>query len=75
LKVLPPRREDQDPNKIRQNVEDMQRRYETTTLKNPQEEKKMLADIKKLKDSLPNAERLLQIRPSIDAIYEQKKGV
>ena len=35
----------------------------------------MLADIKKLKDSLPNAERLLQIRPSIDAIYEQKKGV
>jgi len=50
----------------------MQKRYETTTLK-PAEEKKMLADMKKLKESIPFANRLLEIKPAMDALYEQRK--
>ena len=52
----------------------MQRRYETTTLK-PADEKKMLADIKKMKDSIPSANRLLELKPLIDALYDQRKAV
>jgi uncharacterized coiled-coil DUF342 family protein len=49
----------------------MQRRYETTTLKQG-EEKKMLAEIKKLKESIPNAIRLIELKPKIDEAYDQK---
>jgi len=35
----------------------MNKRYETTTL-SPADEKKLLANIKKLKEQIPNAERL-----------------
>jgi uncharacterized coiled-coil DUF342 family protein len=35
----------------------MNKRYETTTL-SPADEKKLLATIKKLKEQIPNAERL-----------------
>lgn len=66
-------RDVQNPAQIKKTIEDMQKRYETTTLK-PQEEKKMLADIKKMKDSIPQAERLLEIKPAMDALYDQKKG-
>ena len=34
LKLLPPGKDQQVPAKIKQAIEDMQRRYETTTLKN-----------------------------------------
>jgi hypothetical protein len=37
----------------------MLRRFETTTLKGPNDEKKILAEIKKLKESIPNAEKLV----------------
>ena len=65
----------QQPDKIQQEVENMQKRFETTTLKNPQEEKKILADIKFLKASLPSAEKLLELKPQIDALYDKRKGL
>lgn len=49
-------REHKEPEAIRKAIEELQRRYETTTLKNPQEEKKILNDIKFLKGTLPSAE-------------------
>ena len=52
-------------------IDDMQRRYETTTMKS-QDEKKMLADIRKMKDSIPNATRLLEIKPQIDALTKER---
>jgi uncharacterized coiled-coil DUF342 family protein len=74
LKTLPQQRDQQNPIKLKQTIEEMERRYETTTLK-PQEEKKLLAEIRKIKDSLPNAERLLQIKPLMDALYDQRKAI
>lgn len=71
-KTLPQKREEQDPINVQKVIEDMQKRYETTTLK-PAEEKKMLADMKKLKESIPFANRLLEIKPAMDALYEQRK--
>jgi hypothetical protein len=35
-------RDAQEPEKIKKAIEDMERRYETTTMKNPAEEKKLL---------------------------------
>ena len=55
-------------------IEEMHRRYETTTLK-PQEEKKILADIKKLKEGIPNAVRLLELKPKIDELYGQRNEI
>ena len=55
-------------------IEEMQRRYETTTLK-PQEEKKILADVKKLKEGIPNAIRLLELKPKIDELYAQRNEI
>lgn len=48
-------RDHKDPEKIQKAIEDMQKRYETTTLKN-QEEKKMLTEIKFLKGTLSSAQ-------------------
>ncbi len=36
----------------------MEKRYEHSSLGSIQEEKKLLAEIKKMKDAIPNAERL-----------------
>jgi len=55
-------------------VEDMQKRYETTTLK-PAEEKKMLADMKKMKESVPNAQRILELKPKIDDLYTKRNDL
>lgn len=73
-KTLPNGRENQNPENIRKTIEDMQRRYETTTLK-PAEEKKMLADMKKMKESIPNAQRLIELKPIIDKLYESRKDL
>ena len=35
----------------------------------------MLADIKKLKDSIPNAERVLDLKPKIDELYAARKVI
>lgn len=51
---MPDRRDDQDPAKIRVLIADYEKRYETTTM-SPQEEKKLLANIKRLKEQIPNA--------------------
>ena len=67
-KSLAPGKDSQDPASILKAVEDMQKRYETTTLK-PAEEKKMLADIKKMKESIPNANRILELKPKIDDLF------
>ncbi len=74
LKNLPERRDDQDPNKIKQNIDDMNKRYETTTL-SPADEKKLLATIKKLKEQIPNAERLQELNPLFKQLNEQKKPI
>lgn len=48
----------QKPEEIKVAVAELERRYEHTTLKNNNEEKKILQDIKSMKASIPNAERL-----------------
>ena len=53
----------------------MLRRFETTTLKGPNEEKKIIAEIKKLKESIPNAEKLVQIKTKLDILYAQRKEI
>lgn len=35
----------------------------------------MLADIKRLKDSIPSAARVLELKPLIDALYDQRKQI
>ena len=52
----------------------MSKRLETTTLTN-NEEKKIIADMRKFKDSIPNAKRLIEIKPAIDKLYDQKKDL
>lgn len=56
-------REHQDPEAIRKSIGELERRFETTTLKNNNEEKKILNDIKTLKGLVGNAEKLLEIKP------------
>lgn len=73
-KTLPDNRDAQNPEKITTLIEELQRRYETTTLK-PQEEKKILADVKKLKEGIPNAIRLLELKPKIDELYAQRNEI
>lgn len=48
---------------------------ETTTLKSASDEKKLLAEMKKLKESIPQAERLLEIKPVADGLWDQKKAM
>lgn len=73
-KTLPDNREAQKPEKIQEQIAQMEKRYETTTLK-PQEEKKIIADIKKLKESIPNAQALLDLKPKIDALYDKRNEI
>lgn len=73
-KTLPDTKDAQNPEKIQEMINELQRRYETTTLKN-QEEKKVLADIKKLKEGIPNALRILELKPKIDGLYEQRNAL
>lgn len=40
---------------------------------NKEQEKKIMADISYLKKSVPSAERLLEIKPLIDTLYDKKK--
>lgn len=68
-------REHKDPVKIQKAIEDLQRRYETTTLKNPQEEKKVMNDIKFLKGTIASAEKLVEIKPQLDKLYADKKVI
>lgn len=63
------------PEQIKQAIADLEKRYETTSLKNPQEEKKILNDIKALKATLPMAEELLRMKPEIDNLYAQRKEI
>lgn len=51
LKNLPNNKDLQDPVKIQAKITELERRYETTSLA-PQEEKKLIAETKKLKDSI-----------------------
>lgn len=73
-KTLPEGKDFQNPEKIQTMIEEMQRRYETTTLK-PQEERKILADIKKMKDGIPNAQRIIELKPKIDELYDQRNSI
>jgi chromosome segregation ATPase len=40
---------------------------------NKELEKKIMSDISYLKKSVPSAERLLEIKPQIDSLYDKKK--
>jgi chromosome segregation ATPase len=71
---LPENRDQQNPEFIRKNIEELQRRYERTTLK-PQEEKKIMADIKRFQASIPDAEKLLELKPKITALLNQKQPI
>lgn len=73
-KSLPPGKDNQNPERIQQLITESQRRYETTTLK-PVDEKKLLADIEKMKKSIPNAKRLGELKPVIDGLYDERKQV
>lgn len=44
-------------------------------MKNPQDEKKLIADLKLLKASLPSAEKLGEIKPKADALFEKRKAL
>lgn len=64
----------QDPVKIQARINELDRRYETTSLP-PQEEKKLIAEIKRLKDSINIAAAVQEIRPKLDILYQQRKTV
>ena len=68
-------RDHQDPTKIQKAIEEMEKRYKTTTLKSNNDEKKLLLEIKTLKDSLPAAEKLLELKPRIDELYGRRKEI
>jgi uncharacterized coiled-coil DUF342 family protein len=57
---------------IRKQIAELERRFETTTLKNPAEEKKILTEVKTLKSLIGNAERLLEIKPQVDKLYNDR---
>lgn len=69
LKTLPDSRDLQNPEKIKQTIAELQHRYERTTLK-AGEEKKIMNDIKRMQASIPQAERLLEIKPKLDALLD-----
>jgi len=73
-KNLPSERSSQNPEALQKLIDDLQRRYETTTLKSG-DEKKIMAEIKKHKDNIPNAKRLQELKPIIDELYAQRKEV
>ena len=52
----------------------MQKRYETTSLTKA-DEKKIISDMTFLKKSIPNAEKLLTLKPEIDKLYDRKKAI
>lgn len=68
-------RDHQDPSKIQKAIEDLEKRFETTTLKNANEEKKLMTELKTLKASIPSAEKLIQLKPEIDALYTKRKEI
>ena len=74
LKNLPNNKDMQDPVKIQTRISELERRYETTSLP-PQEEKKLIAEIKRLKDSIQNAVNAQEVRPKLDVLYNSRKAV
>lgn len=74
LKNLPNNKDLQDPVKIQAKIAELEKRYETTSLA-PQEEKKLIAETKRLKDSVQNAVNAQEIRPKLDVLYQQRKAV
>lgn len=69
LKNLPNNKDLQDPVKIQAKIAELEKRYETTSLA-PQEEKKLIAETKKLKDSVQNAISAQEVRPKLDILYQ-----
>ena len=63
-------RDNQKPEQILKAIADLEKRYETTSLKNPQEEKKILNDVKVLKATLPAVNELGKLKPEIDSLYD-----
>ena len=74
LKNLPNNRDMQDPAKIQAKIAELERRYETTSLA-PAEEKKLIAEIKRLKDSVQNAINAQEVKPKLDVLYNSRKSV
>ena len=74
LKNLPNNRDMQDPAKIQAKISELERRYETTSLA-PAEEKKLIAEIKRLKDSVQNAINAQEVKPKLDILYSSRKSV
>ena len=58
----------QDPEKIQAKIAELDRRIERTTMP-PAEERKLIAEIKKLKESIPNAIKAIEIKPKLDELY------
>ena len=52
----------------------MQKKYETTSL-SKENERKTISDIKYLKNSLPNAIKIQEMKPEIDKYYEKRNGL
>lgn len=57
MKTLPLNKDLQDPAKIQLRIEELEKRYKQTSMQ-LQEEKKLINEIKKLQESIPNAKRV-----------------
>jgi hypothetical protein len=44
-------------------------------LKNANEEKKLMTELKSLKASIPSAQKLIELKPEIDALYTKRKEI
>ena len=62
------------PAAIQEQIEALQKKYETSTLKK-EEEKNTMKEIKFLKNSISSAQRLAEIKPRADELFEQRKGI
>ena len=59
------------PAEIQAHLEDLQKKYETTSL-SKDSEKKIINEMKQLKMSLPNAIKLHELKPEADKLYEKR---
>jgi len=71
LKNLPKNKEMQDPTKIQEKIAEMEKRFQTTSMALA-DEKKIMAEIKKLKESIPNVQKAIDVKPKLDALYEHR---
>jgi chromosome segregation ATPase len=71
LKTLPSNKDLQDPVKIQAKIDELEKRYKSTSMA-LQEEKRLINDIKKLQESMSSARKVQEMRPRLDVLYGQR---